>query len=160
LNKTFQNKTIQNIIEGNGAGSYFASNIRKILENTEIIQEEFKFNGFESEKVISEINFPIGFKQEISSYKLNVYGRIPNLLDVYDIQTLNSNWNKIIKIDHFSKTIKNRFVFRNDIDEDGEYAEFMRNLFSYVHLGKNIHDDAPDNVTSYCKSLVDRGYLV
>lgn len=43
--------------------------------------------------------------------------------------------------------IKKHFYFRNDYAAGSDYDTFMRWLTSYVRLGKNKHDDAPDGLT-------------
>jgi predicted phage terminase large subunit-like protein len=43
--------------------------------------------------------------------------------------------------------VKEYFYFRNDYEEGSDYDKFMRALTSYVKMGKNEHDDAPDAVT-------------
>jgi len=43
--------------------------------------------------------------------------------------------------------IKEYFYFRNDYLPGSDYDKFMRALTSYIKLGKNKHDDAPDAVT-------------
>lgn len=43
--------------------------------------------------------------------------------------------------------IKQHFYFRNDYAPGSDYDTFMRWLTSYIRLGKNKHDDAPDGLT-------------
>ena len=43
--------------------------------------------------------------------------------------------------------IKEFFYFRDDYDPGSDYDKFMRQLISYVKIGKNKHDDAPDGLT-------------
>jgi len=43
--------------------------------------------------------------------------------------------------------IKEYFYFRSDYEPGSDYDKFMRALTSYVKIGKNKHDDAPDGVT-------------
>ena len=81
------------------------------------------------------------------------------LPDIYKVNVLHSRDNKELKIKTFAEASVKRFFFRSDVSYDSEYSMFMRNLSSYVYLGKNKHDDAADNVASYCKLLVNRGYI-
>lgn len=55
--------------------------------------------------------------------------------------------NKETRILMNSGFVKNYVYFRNDYEPGSQYDKFMRNLTSYVKLGKNAHDDAVDNVT-------------
>lgn len=62
------------------------------------------------------------------------------------------NWtpnstNKETRILIASGIIKDRFVFRTDYAVGSEYDKFMKNLTSYLRMGKNAHDDAPDAMT-------------
>ena len=43
--------------------------------------------------------------------------------------------------------VKEYFYFRSDYEPGSDYDKFMRALTSYVKIGKNKHDDAPDGVT-------------
>lgn len=43
--------------------------------------------------------------------------------------------------------IKEFFYFRDDYEPGSDYDKFMRQLISYVKIGKNKHDDAPDGLT-------------
>lgn len=43
--------------------------------------------------------------------------------------------------------IKEHFYFRDDYEAGSDYDKFMRQLISYVKMGKNKHDDAPDSLT-------------
>jgi len=43
--------------------------------------------------------------------------------------------------------VKEYFYFRSDHEPGSDYDKFMRALTSYVKIGKNKHDDAPDGVT-------------
>ena len=51
--------------------------------------------------------------------------------------------------------VKEYFYFRDDYAMGSDYDKFMRQLTSYVKIGKNKHDDAPDAITGladYMKS--------
>lgn len=61
--------------------------------------------------------------------------------------------NKETRILMSSGIIKNYFYFRKDTDPSSDYSKFMKALTSYVRLGKNKHDDAPDAVTGLAELL-------
>jgi hypothetical protein len=46
-----------------------------------------------------------------------------------------------------SGRIKEYMRFRDDYEVGSEYDRFMRDLTSYVRIGNNKHDDAPDALT-------------
>ena len=43
--------------------------------------------------------------------------------------------------------VKEHFYFRSDYEPGSDYDKFMRQLTSYVKMGKNKHDDAADAIT-------------
>lgn len=45
------------------------------------------------------------------------------------------------------------FYYRDTAHRSPEYAAFMRNLHSFVMLGKNKHDDAPDSLAGLCDMI-------
>jgi predicted phage terminase large subunit-like protein len=49
--------------------------------------------------------------------------------------------------------IKEYFYFRNDYEPGSDYDKFMRALTSYVKIGKNKHDDAPDGITGLAEYI-------
>jgi len=49
--------------------------------------------------------------------------------------------------------VKEFFYFRNDYEPGSDYDKFYRALTSYVKLGKNKHDDAPDAVTGLAEIM-------
>jgi len=49
--------------------------------------------------------------------------------------------------------VKEFFYFRDDYDIGSQYDNFMKALTSYVRLGKNKHDDAPDAVTGVAEMI-------
>lgn len=63
------------------------------------------------------------------------------------IETRATTAHKETKILMRSGFIKDRFVFRKDIANNNNYAKFMHNLTSYVKMGTNKKDDAPDSLT-------------
>lgn len=64
------------------------------------------------------------------------------------VRTKRTTANKQTKIIVASDNIRNHFWFRNPnyLDSGSEYAQFLRNLWSYSQVSKNQHDDAPDAV--------------
>lgn len=64
------------------------------------------------------------------------------------VRTKRTTANKQTKIIVASDNIRNHFWFRNPnyLDNGSEYAQFLRNLWSYSQVSKNQHDDAPDAV--------------
>jgi predicted phage terminase large subunit-like protein len=55
--------------------------------------------------------------------------------------------NKETRILMASGYVKSNFYFRNDYMVGSDYDKFMRALTSYVKMGKNKNDDAPDSTT-------------
>lgn len=49
--------------------------------------------------------------------------------------------------------IKENFYFRSDYEPGSDYDKFIRALTSYVKMGKNKHDDAPDGLTGLAEYL-------
>ncbi|MDP4147697.1 MAG: phage terminase large subunit, partial [Bacillota bacterium] len=49
--------------------------------------------------------------------------------------------------------IKEHFYFRTDYEPGSDYDKFMRYLTSYVKLGKNKYDDAPDSLTGLAEYM-------
>lgn len=49
--------------------------------------------------------------------------------------------------------IKEYFYFRDDYEPGSDYDKFMRALTSYVKMGKNKHDDAPDALTGLAEFM-------
>lgn len=54
--------------------------------------------------------------------------------------------------------IKEHFYFRSDYLPGSDYDKFMRALTSYVKLGKNKHDDAPDSITGLAEYVKYRAF--
>jgi len=61
--------------------------------------------------------------------------------------------NKETRILMSSGIVKEFIYFRNDYEVGSQYDLFMRFLTSYVRLGKNKHDDAPDMITGLAEML-------
>ncbi len=69
------------------------------------------------------------------------------------ISDQNQNSNKETRILMNAGYIKEFFYFRDDYEPGSDYDKFIRALTSYVKLGKNKHDDAPDAVTGLAEIM-------
>lgn len=85
-------------------------------------------------------------------YSRNVQ-KIINGKSFCSIITCNATTNKETRILMASGYVKEYFYFRNDIEPGSDYDKFFRALTSYVKLGKNRHDDAPDAIASLADYL-------
>ena len=54
--------------------------------------------------------------------------------------------------------IKDHFYFRTDYEVGSPYDKFMRQLTSYIKLGKNKHDDAADALTGLAERVKNMVY--
>jgi len=63
------------------------------------------------------------------------------------ITTEHQSQNKETRILMKSGYIKENFIFRDDYEPGSDYDKYMRALTTYVKMGKNAHDDAPDGTT-------------
>lgn len=63
------------------------------------------------------------------------------------IVTENQSSNKETRILMSSGYIKNYFYFRSDYEPGSDYDKFMRQISSYIKMGKNKHDDSVDSLT-------------
>jgi predicted phage terminase large subunit-like protein len=59
----------------------------------------------------------------------------------------NQSTNKETRMLMSAGYVKEYFYFRSDYEPGSDYDKFMRQLTSYVKMGKNKHDDAPDSIT-------------
>lgn len=72
------------------------------------------------------------------------------------INLITTTQNKETRILMSAGYIKEHFYFREDYEPGSDYDKFMRQLTSYMKMGKNKHDDAADSLTGlaeYCKNL-------
>lgn len=67
----------------------------------------------------------------------------------YEVTTTNKETRILMQAGY----IKENFYFRNDYKPGSDYDKFMRQLTSYVRLGKNKHDDANDAVTKLAEHV-------
>jgi len=66
-----------------------------------------------------------------------------NCAVIYEATTQNKETRMLMK----SGYIKEHFYFLEDIEPGSDYDKYFRALTSYVKMGKNEHDDAPDGTT-------------
>lgn len=72
-----------------------------------------------------------------------------NKLNKCEIQAKHTSKNKETRILMKSGWIKKHCVFlaESEYARDSEYAKFMKSLTTYMRIGSNKHDDAPDSLT-------------
>lgn len=63
--------------------------------------------------------------------------------------------NKETRILMKSGQVKKNFYFRSDYKPGSDYAKFIKQLTSYVKMGKNDHDDAPDSMTGLAEQILN-----
>lgn len=63
------------------------------------------------------------------------------------------NSNKETRIIMNAGYVKEYFRFREDYEPGSDYDKFMRAFTSYIKLGKNKHDDAPDAITGLAEIM-------
>ena len=81
-----------------------------------------------------------------SSYARNVRKLIKGKSPCMIIDEQQTN-NKETRILMNSGYIKEYFYFRNDYEPGSDYDKFMRQLTTYIKMGRNIHDDGADCTT-------------
>ncbi len=92
-----------------------------------------------------------------SSYARNIRGLIKGKSHCMVIDEVNMQ-NKETRILMNAGYIKEYFYFRNDYEPGSDYDKFMRYFTSYIKLGKNAHDDAPDAITGLGEYLKYKVY--
>lgn len=70
-------------------------------------------------------------------------GSLNNMYGIFNKSAKNGEHGRILKVAEF---IKNRFVFRTDIDPRSDYAKAMQHLTRYMKDGSFKIDDAPDSL--------------
>ena len=70
----------------------------------------------------------------------------------------NTSQNKETRIIMSAGYIKDHFYFRTDYEVGSPYDKFMRQLTSYIKLGKNKHDDAADALTGLAERVKNMVY--
>lgn len=60
------------------------------------------------------------------------------------------------KINQYSGDVKNRFIFLSPKYRSREYENAMEELTTFVYIGDNDHDDAPDGVTQLMMSITEK----
>lgn len=91
------------------------------------------------------------------SFARNVRGLIRGKSPCSIIDETQTN-NKETRILMNAGYIKEYFYFRNDYEPGSDYDKYMRALTSYVKLGKNKHDDAPDATTGLAEQMKWRNF--
>ncbi len=59
----------------------------------------------------------------------------------------NTNSNKVTRICSCSDVILDNYYFKDEVGYGTDYHRFMKEVTTFVNLGKNVHDDAPDSLT-------------
>ncbi len=88
------------------------------------------------------------------SFALNIQKLIKGKTRCYCKYEPNTT-NKETRILINSGYIKKNFYFRSDYEPGSHYDAYMRAMYSYVRMGKNKNDDAPDATTGmaeYCQT--------
>ena len=80
-------------------------------------------------------------------------------LDGYYVDFQQTTQNKETRILMSAGYVKEYFYFRNDYEPGSDYDKFMRQLTSYIKLGKNVHDDAADSVTGLAEYMQNHFHL-
>lgn len=87
------------------------------------------------------------------SFAVNVKKLITGSSKCY-VQSIPQTKNKETRILMKSGQIKQYFFFRNDYEVGSDYDKYMKQLTSYVKLGNNSHDDAPDATTGLAENFL------
>jgi predicted phage terminase large subunit-like protein len=93
------------------------------------------------------------------SYARNVRKLIRNSKCSCQVIAEQATTNKETRILMAAGYVKEFFYFRNDYEAGSDYDKYMRQLTSYVKLGKNKHDDAADATTGlsqFAKTFITR----
>jgi len=90
-----------------------------------------------------------------SSFARNVRNLLGNesYCSVIDEQTTSNKETRILMTSGY---VKKYFYFRSDYEPGSDYDKFMRQLTSYMKMGKNKHDDGADSIEglgSYMKMM-------
>lgn len=75
-----------------------------------------------------------------------------------DISWIPTTSNKITRLLHDSAWIKRNIVFKRNPKPGSEYAKFMEQVCTYLKEGKNLHDDAPDSLSLFCRFVESLGF--
>lgn len=124
-------------VESNAGGKSFGDNVRKILRDISSDLKKKHRDGYASYDSIQKA-------AEI---------------DGYTIYPIANTQNKETRIILNAGYVKQYFVFRDDYSPGSDYDLFMRHLTSYVKMGKNRYDDAPDCVTGLAIYLQNNFFL-
>lgn len=119
-------------VESNNGGKSFADNVQSIIKDIA--------------KALKE-DYTIEAKQKAAE------------LDGYYVYHKQTTQNKETRILMSAGYIKQYFYFRSDYEPGSDYDKFMRQLTSYIKLGKNKHDDASDGVTGLAEYMQNNFYI-
>lgn len=124
-------------VESNAGGKSFGDNVRKILKNISSDLKRKHHEGYASYETM----------QKASE------------IDGYNIYPIVNTQNKETRIILNAGYVKQYFVFRDDYPPGSDYDLFMRHLTSYVKMGKNKYDDAPDCITGLAIYIQNNFFL-
>ena len=105
-----------------------------------MIRAEANNGGDEYAESIEEMLVEQGFKTNIT------WAKASNMVS------------KLAKIIQYAPDIKRRFYFLKPELQSEEYKRAMEELTTFVQLGKNLHDDAPDGLVQLYQLLVGEMY--
>lgn len=73
------------------------------------------------------------------------------------VRTFFTGNNKDVKIITYADFVKKKFIFKDKsmYSPNSEYAQFMKNVFSWTQMGKNKFDDAPDSLAMLAQLIQD-----
>ena len=100
--------------------------------------------------IIESNNGGYGFTRNV---KALILGKSP-----CTVSAENTSQNKETRIIMSAGYIKDHFYFRTDYEVGSMYDKFMRQLTSYIKLGKNKHDDGADALTGLAERVKNRTY--
>lgn len=141
-----------------GKGDYTCMPVG-FISGTEVYVEDVVFS-----QALPEVNAPkcgsmcVKYGVKICQVESNANGllfaekveaQISKMNGRTSVRTKRTTANKQTKIIVASDNIRNHFWFKNPnyMDAGCEYAQFLRNIWSYSQLSRNQHDDAPDAVS-------------
>ncbi|MDP4147634.1 MAG: phage terminase large subunit [Bacillota bacterium] len=133
---------------------------KRFDKDTYITDVVFTQDGVEiTEPLVAEMIIDTGcelFKIESNngghSYARNIRKLIQGKSPCAVVDEMNMK-NKETRILMNAGYIKEYFYFRSDYEPGSDYDKFMRYLTSYIKLGKNKHDDAPDSITGLAEYM-------
>lgn len=119
-------------VESNAGGKSFANNVQAIIKD--------------KIKALKEIGTPEALQNASKMSGYHVY---------FEPTTQNKETRILMNAGY----IKEYFYFRNDYEPGSDYDKYMRQLTSYVKLGKNKNDDAADATTGLAEYMQNCFYI-